>query len=154
MTANELLARRINEAVEYERPRNGDSGERFVCECVRDGCTEVLVVLSARPGEGSARPTPPGRHDIAWPERLILRAHPQGFRRAYLTRRRRLRRTLALASADPRVLVVAPTSTCLVPSRTCRDRDTLLAAFHGARRRAHELFAPHLPETPGPAAAP
>jgi hypothetical protein len=42
MTANELLARRINEAVEFERPRNGDSGERFRCECVREDCTEPI----------------------------------------------------------------------------------------------------------------
>jgi hypothetical protein len=42
MAANELLARRINDAVEYERPRNGDSGERFVCECVHEDCTEAL----------------------------------------------------------------------------------------------------------------
>jgi hypothetical protein len=42
MTANELLARRINEVVEFERPRNGDSGERFMCECVREDCTDVL----------------------------------------------------------------------------------------------------------------
>jgi hypothetical protein len=42
MTANELLARRINDAIEYERPRNGDSGECFVCECVREDCSEPL----------------------------------------------------------------------------------------------------------------
>jgi hypothetical protein len=42
MTANETLARRMNEAIAYERPRNGDSGERFVCECTSKDCTEVL----------------------------------------------------------------------------------------------------------------
>ena len=59
MTANELLARRLNEAVEYARPRNGDSGERFVCECVRDGCTEVL--------------------DLEIDEYVRVRSHPRRF---------------------------------------------------------------------------
>jgi hypothetical protein len=59
MTANEVLARRINEAVEYERPRNGDSGERFVCECVRQGCTEAL--------------------DLDLDEYFHVRSHPRRF---------------------------------------------------------------------------
>ena len=59
MTANEMLARRINEAVEYERPRNGDSGERFVCECCSNDCTEVL--------------------DLALDEYFRVRSHPRRF---------------------------------------------------------------------------
>ena len=59
MAANELLARRINEAVEYERPRNGDSGERFVCECVREHCTEAL--------------------DLTIEEYVRVRSHPRRF---------------------------------------------------------------------------
>lgn len=59
MTANEALARRINEAIEYERPRNGDSGERFVCECVSKDCTEPL--------------------DLAIDEYVRVRSHPRRF---------------------------------------------------------------------------
>ena len=59
MTANEALARRMNEAIEYERPRNGDSGERFVCECVNEGCTEPL--------------------DLAIEEYVRVRSHPRRF---------------------------------------------------------------------------
>jgi hypothetical protein len=59
MTANEALARRINEAVEYERPRNGDSGERFVCECISKGCTEAI--------------------DLALDEYFRVRSHPRRF---------------------------------------------------------------------------
>ena len=59
MAANELLARRINEAVEYERPRNGDSGERFVCECVNKDCTDLL--------------------DLMLEEYVRVRSHPRRF---------------------------------------------------------------------------
>jgi hypothetical protein len=59
MTANELLARRINDAVEYERPRNGDSGESFVCECVREQCMEAL--------------------DLTIDEYVRVRSHPRRF---------------------------------------------------------------------------
>jgi hypothetical protein len=59
MTANEALARRINEAIEYERPRNGDSGERFVCECVSKDCTEAL--------------------DLELDEYFRVRSHPRRF---------------------------------------------------------------------------
>jgi hypothetical protein len=59
MTANEAFARRINEAVEYDRPRNGDSGERFVCECISNDCTEPL--------------------DLAIDEYFRVRAHPRRF---------------------------------------------------------------------------
>jgi hypothetical protein len=44
MAANEMLARRINEMVEYERPRNGDSGDHFVCECCVDDCAEKIDI--------------------------------------------------------------------------------------------------------------
>jgi hypothetical protein len=59
MTANEALARRINEAIEYDRPRNGDSGERFVCECVSKACTEAL--------------------DLALDDYVRVRSHPRRF---------------------------------------------------------------------------
>lgn len=59
LTANELLARRINEAVEYEHPRNGDSGEGFVCECVQRDCTQIL--------------------DLAIEEYVRVRSHPRRF---------------------------------------------------------------------------
>jgi len=44
MAANENLARRINEIVEYERPRNGSAGDHFVCECSRDGCADTIDI--------------------------------------------------------------------------------------------------------------
>jgi hypothetical protein len=59
MAANEMLARRINEMVEYERPRNGDSGEQFVCECCDDECAEAI--------------------DIAVEEYVRVRSHPRRF---------------------------------------------------------------------------
>jgi hypothetical protein len=59
MAANEMLARRINEMVEYERPRNGESGDHFVCECCNDDCAEVI--------------------DIAVEEYARVRAHPRRF---------------------------------------------------------------------------
>jgi hypothetical protein len=59
MTANETLARRINEAVEYERPRNGDSADSFVCECVRVDCDAVL--------------------DLSIREYASVRSHPRRF---------------------------------------------------------------------------
>ena len=105
-----------------------------------DGCTHVIVVLSSRMHEGSARPARPGRHDIAWPERVLLRRHAAGFRRAYLTRRRRMRRSLALALEDPRVHLVEPGPGSPVPSRTCRERLELEAAFAAARARGVEEF--------------
>src|SRR5947208_16372894 len=42
MAQNEALARRINERIEYQRPRNGESADTFVCECVRVDCGGVL----------------------------------------------------------------------------------------------------------------
>jgi hypothetical protein len=44
MAANEMLARRVNEMVEYERPRNGDASDHFVCECCNDDCAEVIDI--------------------------------------------------------------------------------------------------------------
>lgn len=107
---------------------------------LEDGCTDVLVLLSTRPGEGSARTPRLGGRDIAWPERVMLRGAPVGFRRAYLTRRRRLRMQLAIAHHDERVHALHPTSACPVPSRICRDPDALRRAFEAARTRARELF--------------
>lgn len=114
-----------------------------VREALQDGCTHVLVLLSARPAEGSARPSTLGRHDIAWPERLLfLRRHATGFRRTYQTRRRRLRWQLHVAHEEPRVHALYPTPHCPVPSRISRDRAALERACEHARRRVHELFAP------------
>ncbi len=114
-----------------------------VREALADGCTHVLVLLSARPSEGSARASAPGASDVAWPERaLFLPRHEPGFRRAYSVRRRRLRAQLHLADADARVHAVHPLPACPVPARTCRDREILERACEHARRRIHALFAP------------
>jgi predicted acylesterase/phospholipase RssA len=115
-----------------------------VVEAMRDGCTHVLLLLSARPGEGSGRAVPPGQHDIAWPERLLLLRHATGFRRAYLVRRRRLRRALSAAHLDGRVHAIHPTAACLVPSRTCRDTSVLEAAAEASRLRTLDALAPYL----------
>ena len=42
MALNEAFARRVNDEVEYRRPGNGDSAHSFICECVREECTEAL----------------------------------------------------------------------------------------------------------------
>jgi hypothetical protein len=42
MAQNEALARRINDRIEYQRPRNGESADSFICECVRVDCGGVL----------------------------------------------------------------------------------------------------------------
>ncbi len=42
MARNETLARRINERIEHQRPRNGESADTFICECVRADCGAVL----------------------------------------------------------------------------------------------------------------
>ncbi len=44
MAQNEALARRINDRIEFQRPRNGESADTFVCECVRVDCGGVLVL--------------------------------------------------------------------------------------------------------------
>ena len=38
MAQNEALARRINDRIEHQRPRNGKSADTFICECVRVDC--------------------------------------------------------------------------------------------------------------------
>ena len=104
-----------------------------------EGCTHVLVILSSRPGQGSARRTRIGG-DIGFPERVMLIRHPEGFRRAYLTRRRRLRRQLAIAHHDERVHVLHPTRECIIPSRISTDTAMLERAFEASRQRARETF--------------
>jgi hypothetical protein len=42
MAQNEALARRINDRIEHQRPRNGESADTFICECVRVDCGGVL----------------------------------------------------------------------------------------------------------------
>jgi hypothetical protein len=42
MAQNEALARRINDRIEYQRPRNGESADTFICECVRVDCGGIL----------------------------------------------------------------------------------------------------------------
>ena len=42
MAQNEALSRRINDRIEYQRPRNGESADTFVCECVRADCGGTL----------------------------------------------------------------------------------------------------------------
>jgi hypothetical protein len=44
MAQNEMLSRRINDRIEYQRPRNGESADAFVCECARADCVGVLEV--------------------------------------------------------------------------------------------------------------
>jgi hypothetical protein len=55
---NEQLARRINEIVESGRPRNGASGEHFICECSKADCAtpiDIDVVAYARVREDPRR---------------------------------------------------------------------------------------------------
>src|SRR5260370_39357647 len=59
MVQNEALARRINERIEYQRPRNGESADTFVCECVRVDCGGVL--------------------DLSIGEYARVRSHPRRF---------------------------------------------------------------------------
>jgi hypothetical protein len=42
MAQNEALARRINDRIEYQRPRNGESADTFICECIRVDCGGAL----------------------------------------------------------------------------------------------------------------
>jgi len=42
MAQNEALARRINDRIEFQRPRNGESADTFICECIRVDCGGVL----------------------------------------------------------------------------------------------------------------
>src|ERR1700736_4366627 len=59
MAQNEALARRINDRIEYQRPRNGESADTFVCECVRVDCGGVL--------------------DLSIGEYARVRSHPRRF---------------------------------------------------------------------------
>jgi hypothetical protein len=59
MAQNEALARRINDRIEYQRPRNGESADTFTCECVRVDCGGVL--------------------DLSIREYARVRSHPRRF---------------------------------------------------------------------------
>ena len=47
LAQNEALARRINDQIEYQRPRNGESADTFICECVRVDCGGTLDLTIA-----------------------------------------------------------------------------------------------------------
>jgi hypothetical protein len=47
MAQNEALARRTNDRIEHQRPRNGESADTFICECVRVDCGGELDLSSA-----------------------------------------------------------------------------------------------------------
>src|ERR1700726_383361 len=59
MAQNEALARRINDRIEYQRPRNGESADTFMCECIRVDCGGVL--------------------DLSIEDYARVRAHPRRF---------------------------------------------------------------------------
>jgi hypothetical protein len=59
MAQNEALARRINDRIEYQRPRNGESADTFTCECVQVDCGGAL--------------------DLSIEEYARVRAHPRRF---------------------------------------------------------------------------
>jgi hypothetical protein len=59
MAQNEALSRRINDRIEYQRPRNGESADTFVCECVRVDCGGIL--------------------DLTIEEYARVRSHPRRF---------------------------------------------------------------------------
>jgi hypothetical protein len=59
MAENEAMARRINDRIEYQRPRNGESADSFVCECVRADCGGIL--------------------DLSIEEYAHVRSHPRRF---------------------------------------------------------------------------
>jgi len=59
MAQNEALARRINDRIEYQRPRNGESADSFICECVRVDCGGAL--------------------DLTIGEYVRVRSHPRRF---------------------------------------------------------------------------
>src|SRR3982074_1459213 len=58
MAQNEALARRINDRIEYQRPRNGESADTFICECVRVDCGGVLEPTIAGYVRVGAHPPP------------------------------------------------------------------------------------------------
>ena len=49
----------INDRIEYQRPRNGESADTFICECVRVDCGGVL--------------------DLSIGEYARVRSHPRRF---------------------------------------------------------------------------
>ena len=59
MAQNEALARRINDRIEYQRPRNGELADTFICECVRADCGGTL--------------------DLSIGEYARVRSHPRRF---------------------------------------------------------------------------
>jgi hypothetical protein len=59
MAQNEALARRINDRIEFQRPRNGESADTFICECVRVDCGGTL--------------------DLSIGEYAAVRSHPRRF---------------------------------------------------------------------------
>ena len=59
MAQNETLARRINDRIEFQRPRNGESADTFICECVRVDCGGTL--------------------DLSIGEYARVRSHPRRF---------------------------------------------------------------------------
>ena len=59
MAQNEALARRINDRIEYQRPRNGETADIFICECVRVDCG--------------------GELDLSISEYASVRSHPRRF---------------------------------------------------------------------------
>jgi hypothetical protein len=59
MAQNEALARRINDRIEHQRPRNGGSADTFICECVRVDCG--------------------GELDLSIEEYVQVRSHPRRF---------------------------------------------------------------------------
>ena len=42
MAENEAVARRVNDRIEYQRPRDEESADTFICECVRVDCAAML----------------------------------------------------------------------------------------------------------------
>ena len=59
MAQNEALSRRINDRIEYQRPRNGESADTFICECALADCEGVL--------------------DLSIGEYARVRSHPRRF---------------------------------------------------------------------------
>ena len=48
LAQNEALARRINDRTEYQRLRNPESADAFICECVRADCGGTLDLTIAQ----------------------------------------------------------------------------------------------------------
>jgi hypothetical protein len=78
MAKNEALARRINDRIEYQRPRNGESADTFICECVRVDCGGELDLSIAEYARVRSNPRRfvvlPGHEE---PDiELIVEVHP------------------------------------------------------------------------------